>query len=82
MSQSLIRHFFLQMLQAERALINLRISHLDLKVEQFVIGDDLTLKLIDYGQASHIDEIHNTPKGTKNFYMAPEVWNTENNTSV
>ena len=50
----------------------LKIAHLDLKLENILIGDDGKLKICDFGMTYSIDDLIRKQHGTK-FYCAPEI---------
>ena len=47
-------------------------SHLDIKPENFIINDDLTISFIDFGHAQKIDSKIDSIVETKR-YVAPEI---------
>ena len=46
------RYFFKQMINAIDYMSQMKITHRDLKLENILIGEDLQLKIADFGYAS------------------------------
>ena len=72
-----VQHCFSQLLSAVAYLHSRRVVHRDLKVENAVVDDDATVRLIDFG-VSHVFTTDTqasltTAVGTEQ-YAAPEVW--------
>jgi len=68
----LIRTFFLQLISALEYLHENGMAHLDLKLENLMLGDHFQLKLIDFDLAWKEGDDRVTTKGTK-YYRAPEI---------
>lgn len=49
------------------------LAHLDIKPENFVVNDDYSISLIDFGFIAPKDERINTGEGSTG-YMAPEIY--------
>lgn len=71
-SENLTRFFFQQALEAVTHLHSLGFAHRDLKLENFVIDDNFSLKMIDLAFGSSLKEETKTIKGTRG-YFAPEM---------
>lgn len=67
---------FSQMCEAVKYLHNNNISHLDIKLENFVRDSEGTIKLIDFGHANYNTNKINVVYGTE-FCNAPERYNGE-----
>ena len=70
----LARTLFIQLLKMVQALHKKNISHRDIKPENVLVSEDFTLKLTDFGLATHIKETESatTPVGTM-CYCIPEL---------
>lgn len=66
------RYYLLQLLGALDYLHKLKILHRDLKLDNFFLGDNLEVKLGDFGLAAVVNQPRRTICGTPN-YIAPEV---------
>ena len=60
------------MLTCLRKLHSYGISHLDIKLENFVLNDDFTISFIDFGHSQDIDLPVTRKIGTKDL-LAPEI---------
>jgi serine/threonine protein kinase len=74
LDQTLARTFFRQLVEGVKYLHNSGIAHMDLKLENFLLGKDLNLKIIDFDLSYKDGEPRIRSKGTAN-YRAPEVRN-------
>ncbi|CAD8178235.1 unnamed protein product [Paramecium octaurelia] len=72
-SQSDKRRLCLEMSKGVSELQKLRFFHRDLKPDNFVIGKDNKIKLIDFGISKTIEQITQTQMQGTYQYMAPEV---------
>jgi len=72
--QTLSRTYFHQLVEGVKYLHNNGIAHMDLKLENFLLGKDLNLKIIDFDLSYKDGEPRIRSKGTPN-YRAPEVRN-------
>jgi serine/threonine protein kinase len=68
----LIRTYFYQIISALEYLHNKGIAHLDLKLENLMLGDHFQVKIVDFDLASKEGDHKVTTKGTK-YYRAPEI---------
>ena len=74
--EKLIKYLFLQVCSGLHALhTEVKKAHLDIKLENVLVGDDGTLKLCDFGMVQSVDSELNSRQGT-DYYMAPEVRNS------
>lgn len=71
-SEVLIRTYFCQMIEGLEYMHSQGVAHLDLKLENIVMSQDFTLKIIDFDQAQQITDNKMTSRGTIGF-RAPEV---------
>lgn len=68
-----MRYLFLQICKGVHSLhTDAQLAHLDLKLENTLIGNDGLLRICDFGMANSVDELLRKPSGTK-FYCGPEV---------
>jgi len=68
----LVRTFFHHLIEALKYLHERKISHLDIKLDNLLLGEDFNLKVTDF-DLSHIEGDQNLMgKGTQN-YRAPEI---------
>ena len=51
---------------------NLGFAHLDIKPDNFIVNEDLTVSFIDFGFTSPLSEVMKKSVGTK-LYLAPEI---------
>lgn len=70
----IIRTYFHQLIDGLEHIHSQGLSHLDLKLENLMLGKDMTLRIIDFDQAQRITEKEITSGGTIG-YRAPEVKN-------
>jgi serine/threonine protein kinase len=68
----LLRTYFHQLIEGIEYLHARGIAHLDIKLENLIIGSDYTLKIIDFDQSTIRGEISTRAKGTKG-YRSPEL---------
>ena len=71
--EKLIRTYFHQAVAGLQYLHASGIAHLDIKLENFLLGKDLSLKIADFDLAQKITDEHTISSGTTN-YRAPEIW--------
>lgn len=71
-SQILVRTYFHQLIDGIEYIQSKGFVHLDLKLENLMLGSDFTLKIIDFDQAQSTTDIVFTSGGT-NKYRAPEL---------
>lgn len=71
-SEILIRTYFHQVVAGVEYLHSQGIAHLDLKLENLMLGSGFTLKIIDFDQAQSVEEIKIKARGTQG-YRAPEI---------
>jgi len=72
----LIRTYFHQLIDGLEYLHSLGIAHLDIKLENLLIGENFKLKIIDFDLACHESDPDILSRGTK-FYRAPEILKSE-----
>merc|ERR1712098_361152 len=69
-----VRSYAQQMLLALKVLKKSSIIHADIKPDNILVNETkMTLKLADFGSASHVAENEITPYLVSRFYRAPEV---------
>ena len=73
-NETLIRTYFHQLIAGLEYIHSQGIAHLDLKLENLMMGSDYQLKIIDFDQAQMISDNVITSGGSKG-YRAPEVIN-------
>lgn len=74
LQSGLSRHYFHQVLDAVEYLhTKAGVAHLDLKIENILIGDDFKLRLCDFGFAEDLSQNLMKNKGTDG-YKAPEIY--------
>lgn len=73
-SDLLIRTYFHQVVAGVEYMHSQGVAHLDLKLENLMLGDDFNLKIIDFDQAQLLSDKRLTSAGTSG-YRAPEVIN-------
>lgn len=71
-TEALIRTYFHQLIGAMEHMHSQGVAHLDLKLENLMMGSGFNLKLIDFDQAQRLTDKKITSGGTKGF-RAPEV---------
>jgi len=71
-NEMLIRTYFQQLIKGIEYLHSQGIAHLDLKLENLVIGEDYQLKIIDFDQAHFLNQTQVETRGTPCF-RAPEL---------
>lgn len=77
-SEILARTYFRQLIEGLEYIHLKGIAHLDLKLDNLMLGSNFQLKIIDFDQAQPIKDEYLTSGGTKDF-RAPEVINGECN---
>ena len=76
-SESLIRYLFTQICNGVDVLHTKALyAHLDIKLENILIGNDFKLKLCDFGFAQEVQADISTKYGTES-YIAPEIENRQ-----
>jgi len=70
--EKLIRTYFHQLIEALKYLHSKGIAHLDLKLENLLLGQDLLLKVADFDLSQNLSDERITSSGTAN-YRAPEI---------
>ena len=71
--QKLLKFLFIQVCQALNLLhTQANLAHLDIKLENILVGADGNLKLCDFGMVESIDADLVKRQGTE-MYMAPEI---------
>mmetsp|Transcript_12537 Transcript_12537/g.10764 ORF Transcript_12537/g.10764 Transcript_12537/m.10764 type:complete len:206 (-) Transcript_12537:378-995(-) len=70
--EKLARTYFHQLVSGVEFLHTNKVAHLDLKLENILVGKDYQLKIIDFDLCGVIGQKENFGKGTMN-YRAPEV---------
>jgi len=73
-SEQLARTFFHQLVEGVEYLHSKGAAHLDLKLENLLLGDDFKLKIADFDTAFVFGQTQIHSKGTKS-YRAPEIMN-------
>jgi len=72
MDEKLARTYFRQLIDGLEYLHNNEVSHMDIKLENLLIGDDYALKIADFDLSHRANDAKIISKGTK-FYRAPEL---------
>ena len=72
MDDKLIRTYFRQLVEGLEYLHKNGVSHMDLKLENLLVGEDFSLKIADFDLSHIAGDSKVMSKGTK-FYRAPEV---------
>jgi [calcium/calmodulin-dependent protein kinase] kinase len=72
--ERLVRSFFKQLVYGVEFLHKNGVAHLDLKLSNLVIGEDYTLKIIDFDQSFMTGDLKLRGRGTLNF-RSPELQN-------
>ena len=73
-TEALIRTYFHQLIEGIEYIHSQGVAHLDLKLDNIMLGSDFKLKIIDFDQAQPITDKLVSSAGTKG-YRAPEVKN-------
>jgi len=73
-NEILIRTYFHQLVEGLEYIHSQGIAHLDLKLENLMLGSEFMLKIIDFDQSQPIKDNYVLSRGTEN-YRAPEVRN-------
>jgi len=73
-NEKLVRTYFRQLIEGLEYLHSKKIAHLDIKLENLLLGEDFKLKITDFDLSSYTDDFHLIAKGTAG-YRAPEVMN-------
>ena len=71
--KELLVQLFSQICESVQALHSLNYCHLDLKLENVLVGKDFNMRLCDFGFAQHMDKHLSKRVGTE-YYIAPEMW--------
>jgi len=71
-NEKLIRTYFQQLVQGVEYLHRQNIGHLDLKLDNLLLGDDFELKIADFDQSQELTSTTMRARGTA-FYRAPEI---------
>ena len=72
LTDKLIRTYFRSLIDGLEYLHNQGVCHLDLKMENLLIGKDYQLKIADFDMSYMVGDDHVLTKGTK-YYRAPEL---------
>ena len=72
LSEKMKEYICRQIMRCTLILHSYGMAHLDIKPENFIINDDLTISFIDFGHAQRIDSKIESIVGTKR-YVAPEI---------
>ena len=72
LNDKLIRTYFRQLIDAIEYLHTHGVCHLDLKLENLLVGKDYQLKVADFDMSYMVGDTHVLTKGTKH-YRAPEL---------
>jgi len=73
-NEVLVRSYFHQLIEALEYLHGQNLAHLDIKLENLMIGEGFRLKIVDFDQSQSLKDSWLTSGGTK-CYRAPEVLN-------
>ena len=71
-NEKLVRTYFKQLVEGLEYLHSCQIAHLDLKLENLLLGKDYTLKITDFDLAYMKGDSKQSPRGTR-FYRSPEL---------
>lgn len=71
-NEKLARTYFRQLVEGIDFLHKNGVAHMDIKLENLLVGNDFNLKIIDFDMAHFVDDALIISNGTKN-YRAPEV---------
>jgi len=69
---TLVRTYFRQLIQGLEYLHSVGVAHMDLKLENLLVGEDFSLKIADFDLSHYYKDSKILSRGTK-FYRAPEV---------
>jgi serine/threonine protein kinase len=72
----LARTYFHQLIEGLEYLHSQSIAHMDIKPENLVLGEDFTLKIIDFDLSHFADGTTPKTRGTPNFRAPELIWNT------
>jgi len=72
-TEDIIRTYFHQLVEGVEYIHEQGVAHLDLKLENIMLGDNFDLRIIDFDQAQKSSE-QQMDSGGSVFYRAPEVW--------
>ena len=70
--EKLVRTYFRQLIDGIEYIHSKGIAHLDLKLDNMVIGEDFLLKIVDFDLSQEFGERHVISGGTRDF-RAPEI---------
>ena len=73
-NEVLIRTYFYQLVKGIEYLHSMGIAHLDLKLDNLLLGKDYLLKITDFDLAHSIRETNKPVSRGTTGYRAPEVW--------
>jgi len=76
LSDKLIRTYFRQLIEGLEYIHSKEAAHLDLKLENLLLGDNFSLKIADFDLSYFSGDKKILTKGTK-FYRAPELMNSK-----
>jgi len=68
----LVRTYFRQLIEGIEYIHSKKVAHLDLKLENLLIGEDFLLKIVDFDLAQEVGETVLISGGTRD-YRAPEI---------
>jgi len=71
-TEELIRTYFRQLIEGLEYLHSKNIAHLDIKLENLLMGENFTLKIADFDLSCFIEDTKILTKGTE-YYRAPEM---------
>jgi serine/threonine-protein kinase Chk1 len=73
LNEKLVRTYFRQLIEGLEYLHSKGITHLDIKPDNLLIGEDFNLKIADFDLSCFSKHSSILTKGTK-YYRAPELW--------